>query len=272
MDGAAFGLTEVRVFMKEMFEKNWDYSRHAEFYRYRPNYAPKAIDMLMSYVGIRLLDAAYRVVDVGGGDGNLSALLIERGLKNITVIEPNDVMRSIGEARLKKGVKWIKACSTATGLPTGEADWVVFGSSFNVADRDESLKETSRILKKGGYFSCMWNHRDLHHPIQKAAEEIILSIVPEYERGVRREDQRSFLEKHATDFENICFVEVDFSVNRTIDEYILAWKSVKNKYWDLATEEGLKLFGTICDKMRTSLPEKFQVRYTTRAWTMRKKF
>ena len=267
MDGTACGL---KVFMKELFEKDWDYSEHAKFYSYRPNYASKAIDMLMCYVEAKTGDDAYKVVDVGAGTGNLSVLLLEKGLKNITAIEPNDAMREIGEARLKN-VKWIKANSTATGLPAEDTNWVTFGSSFNVADRVLVLKETARILKKGGYFTCMWNHRDLNCPTQKTVEDIIVSFIPKYERGVRREDQRPFLEKYATDFENICYIEVDFDVHRTIEEYILAWKSVKNKYWDLATAEGVRLFNTLCDKVKEVLPKEFEIRYTTRAWTMRKK-
>ena len=267
MDGTACGL---KIFMKELFEKDWDYSEHAKFYSYRPNYASKAIDMLMCYVEAKAGEDTYKVVDVGAGTGNLSALLIEKGLRNITAIEPNDAMREIGEARLKN-VKWIKANGTATGLPAEDTNWVTFGSSFNVADRVLVLKETSRILKKGGYFTCMWNHRDLNCPTQKTVEDIIVSFIPKYERGVRREDQRPFLEKYATDFKNICYIEVAFFVHRTIEEYILAWKSVKNKYWDLATAEGVRLFNTLCDKVKEVLPKEFEIRYTTRAWTMRKK-
>ena len=51
MDGTACGL---KIFMKELFEKDWDYSEHAKFYSYRPNYASKVIDMLMIYVQGRI--------------------------------------------------------------------------------------------------------------------------------------------------------------------------------------------------------------------------
>ncbi len=32
--------------MKKIVEQNWDYTKHAKFYEYRPNYAPNSIDML----------------------------------------------------------------------------------------------------------------------------------------------------------------------------------------------------------------------------------
>lgn len=116
----------------------------------------------------------------------------------------------------------------------------------------------------------MWNHRNLSDPIQKTAEDIIEQFVPDYDRGVRREDQRPFLEKHSTLFRNICFIELDFDVDRTIDEYILAWQSVKNKYWDLDTKDGQELFGKITRQMRKTLPSGFKIQYTTRAWTVEK--
>ena len=223
--------------MNKIVEKVWDYSKNAEFYKYRPNYSPKAISMLMDYVGAKTNNQEYSVADIGAGTGNLTILLLDKGLSNVTAVEPNDEMRKIGEQVTGDKAKWIRATATETTL-SGKYDWVTFGSSFNVIDRKLALKETSRILKDGGFFTCMWNHRDLECPIQKTAEKIVESIVPNYERGVRREDQRPFLEKNANEFNDICYIEVDFSVERTIDEYILAWKSVKNKYWDLETEEG----------------------------------
>lgn len=32
--------------MPRIVEQNWDYTKHAEYYSYRPNYANEAIDML----------------------------------------------------------------------------------------------------------------------------------------------------------------------------------------------------------------------------------
>jgi len=65
-------------------------------------------------------------------------------------------------------------------------------------------------------------------------------------------------------------MEVDFYFTQTIDTYILAWQSVKNKYWDLKTQEGVELFEKITNKMRKELPQKFNIKYSTRCWSAKK--
>jgi SAM-dependent methyltransferase len=226
--------------------------------------------MLIEYTGAKKT-AGFKVADIGAGTGNLTTMLLERGL-NVTPVEPNDAMRKIGiEATKQYGIKWSPGTGTETGLESGGYNWITFGSSFNVIDRELGLKEAHRLSPPPpAFFTCMWNHRNLSDPIQKTAEDIIEQFVPLYERGVRREDQRNFIEKHSALFRNICFIELDFDVDRTIDEYILAWRSVKNKYWDLGTKDGQELFDRITLQMRKALPESFKIQYTTRAWTAEK--
>lgn len=255
--------------MSALVERHWDYSLHAKFYEFRPNYHGAAIDLLVHHVGAKA-SPDFAVADIGAGTGNLTIMLLDRGL-TVTSVEPNDDMRNIGVERTTgKKVTWIKANGTTTTLADKSADWVTFGSSFNVVDRPTALKETHRVLRAGGHFSCMWNHRNLADPIQNKAEDIIVSMVPAYDRGVRRQDQRPMLEEHAHLFGKILYLESDFEVPRTIDEYVKAWESVKNPHWDLATPEGRKLFGQITDRMRAELPKTFSIRYTTRAWTAQK--
>lgn len=255
--------------MKELTENHWSYTKHAKFYEYRPNYAPKAIDVLKEYVDADKKEN-FKVADIGAGTGNLSIMLLERGLKTISV-EPNDAMREIGiEKTQGQDIEWLKATGLETGIEDKSVDWVTFGSSFNVMDRDLALKEAHRILKKDGYFSCMWNHRDLNDPIQKQAEAIIEEFVPNYERGTRRQDQRPIIEKNNDLFDEIFFMEVDFYFTQTIDTYILAWQSVKNKYWDLKTQEGVELFDKITNKMKEVLPQEFDIKYSTRCWSAKK--
>jgi len=252
-----------------LVEKNWDYSLQAMYYSYRPNYSHKAIDILVNYVNTEKSND-FIVADIGSGTGNLSIMLVERGL-NVVAIEPNDEMRNIGIDRIKSdNIKWIKAGGLNTTLEDRSVNWVTFGSSFNVMDRSLALKESYRILKKDGFFSCLWNHRKLDDKIQKIAEDTIIEFIPDYERGVRREEQRSILEKHSLLFKDIFYLELDFEIESNIESYINAWKSVRNKYWDRSTPEGEDIFNKIMEKIRERCPDKFNISYTTRAWTAQK--
>ena len=182
-------------------------------------------------------------------------------------------MREIGidrTASFNGRIEWIRAGGLDTTLDSTSYDWVTFGSSFNVMDRGAALKEAHRLLRPGGYFSCMWNHRDLSCPLQELAEEVIVELVPGYSRGVRREDQRGIIEEHKNLFDEICYLEQDFYFHQSIDNYIAAWQSVKNPYWDLETQEGRNLFDKIAYQLRHKLPSKFSIRYTTRSWSAKK--
>lgn len=257
--------------MKKIVEQVWDYTKHAKFYSYRPNYAPKTISMLVDMVARNKGDGKVRVADIGAGSGNLSIMLLERDC-DVVAVEPNDAMREIGIERTKRAqsIEWVRATGIDSTLKEGEFDWVTFGSSFNVMDRNEALKETYRLLKANSYFSCMWNHRDLKDAIQEKAEAMILEFVPQYTRGVRREDQRPILEVHKDMFDNIIYIEEDFYFHQSVENYINAWRSVKNPYWDLETKEGADLFEKIANKMQEVLPSEFDIKYTTRCWSAKK--
>ncbi|TQR60732.1 class I SAM-dependent methyltransferase [Campylobacter troglodytis] len=268
--------------MKKLVEGKWDYSKHAKFYEFRPNYTPQSIDMLVELVGgfgckggnlsenSKNSSKALKVADIGAGTGNLTIMLIERGLE-VVAVEPNDAMREIGIERTKgQAVKWVRATGLENGLESGDFDWVAFGSSFNVMDRSKALKESHRLLKKGGYFSCMWNHRDLNDPLQEEVEALVKECVPNYERGARREDQRPVIEAHKELFDEIVYLEHDFYFKQSLENYLLAWQSVKNPFWDLDTDEGKALFERICEKIRAKLPNEFSIKYTSRSWSAKR--
>ena len=142
----------------------WDYTKLAEAYLKRPDYAQEAIDQMLQIAGAKKGD---KVCDVGAGAAHLTVKLAEYGL-NVFAVEPNDNMRSNGIRKTKDfpNVQWFEGVGEHTGMETGKFDMVTFGSSFNVCDRQEALKESRRLLKQGGWFACMWNHRDLNDLLQ----------------------------------------------------------------------------------------------------------
>ncbi|MCR6578201.1 class I SAM-dependent methyltransferase [Campylobacter insulaenigrae] len=256
--------------MEKIVEQIWDYTKHAKFYSYRPNYAPRSIDMLIELLKKSSEKSKIKVADMGAGTGNLSIMLAERGCE-VVAVEPNDAMREIGIERTQNmNIQWVRAVSNNSTLDSNSFDWVTFGSSFDVIDRNEAMEEAHRLLRINGYFTCMWNHRDLNDPIQKVAEDTIIEFVPNYTRGTRREDQRPVIEKRKDLFDNIIYTEEDFYFHQSIENYINAWRSVKNRYWDVDTKEGAELSMKIMNSIQERLPKEFDIKYTTRTWSAKK--
>jgi ubiquinone/menaquinone biosynthesis C-methylase UbiE len=255
--------------LKSINNPDWDYTEQAEYYQYRPTYAASAIDLLLEKVGAR--GDEYLIADVGAGTGNLTKMLLERGM-DVLAIEPNAAMRTIGIQITKdQSVEWRIGTGEDTTLTNASVDLFAMGSSFNTTDRPATLREAARVLKSNGWFACMWNHRDLtEDPTQTTVETIIKSFFPSYSHGVRREDQSDILDA-TPDFTALDYIEVSQVVDQPMEDYIKAWRSVKNKFWDLKTKEGELVFQQIMEKIRLELPEILNLNYTTRIWLVRKK-
>src|SRR5580704_9365337 len=153
----------------------WNYSALARPYLKRPNYSEVGLNAMLA---ITKTTSNSAVCDIGAGVGHLTIPLAQRHLI-VTAIEPNDEMRQLGAERTRDvtNISWQKGTGEVTGLPSGAFTLVTFGSSFNVANRELALKETDRILCKGGWFSCMWNHRDLRDPLQQEVEALIKKTI-----------------------------------------------------------------------------------------------
>lgn len=200
----------------------WDYTTLADAYLDRPDYASEALDKIVAKAGLKAGD---RVCDVGAGVAHLTLPWLERGFV-VDAVEPNDAMRANGQKRTfgKAHVHWFEGTGEATGRPDGVYDLVSFGSSFNVCDRNKALRESHRLLKPGGWFVALWNHRDLSDPVQAEIEHIIKDYIPGYGYGVRREDQTQVIEASGL-FEEICTVEGHVVHTQNVEHVLEAWRS-----------------------------------------------
>ncbi len=244
----------------------WDYSELAQAYLKRPDYSDSAIDELLTTCGAA--DGA-RACDIGAGVAHLTLMLAQRGL-DVTAIEPNDNMRALGAKRTEDlpNVSYIENTAEQTGQEDNSFDVVTFGSSFNVTDRQSALAETARILKPGGWFAAMWNHRDLTDPIQSQIEGIISDAIPGYGYGTRREDQTEEIGKSGL-FGPVARIEGTILHEQQIDDVVEAWRS----HATLHRQAG-DGFGAIIDKIEDQLRSldapSIQVPYTTRIWAAKR--
>ncbi|MDN6857490.1 class I SAM-dependent methyltransferase [Pseudomonas sp. CAN2814] len=243
----------------------WDYTALADAYLKRPDYAEAAIDAMLAIARQR---AGSEVCDVGAGVAHLTLMLAARGAR-VTAVEPNDAMRANGVARTAhlQGVHWHEGTGEATGQVAQAFDLVTFGSSFNVCDRQAALAETARILKPGGWFACMWNHRRLDDPIQSRIESIIRAHIPDYGYGSRREDQTSVIDASGL-FGAVVHLDAAVLHRQSIDECVEAWRS----HATLQRQAG-GAFAQIIDEIQGYLQEmgtaSIDIPYSTHVWVAR---
>lgn len=200
----------------------WDYTKLADAYLKRPDYADAAIDAMLLVTGVK---EGVKCCDVGAGVAHLTLMLAARGL-DVVAVEPNDAMRANGIKRTEKlgNVRWHEGTGEATSQAAQSFDMVTFGSSFNVCDRQQALKETARILKPRGWFACMWNHRQLEDPIQAQIEAIIKERVPGYGYGTRREDQIAVIDASGL-YGPVVHLDSRVVHEQSIEECVEAWRS-----------------------------------------------
>ena len=199
----------------------WDYSALARPYLKRPNYSEVGLDAMLAITKVKNV----AVCDIGAGVGHLTIPLAQRHL-TVTAIEPNEEMRKLGAERTRNitNISWQKGTAEATGLSSDSFALVTFGSSFNVTQRELALRETNRILYSGGWFSCVWNHRDLEDPLQREVEDLIKRFIPDYDYGTRREDQTWIIEKSGL-FRKSYQIEAPVIHHIARADWVEAWRS-----------------------------------------------
>ena len=244
-------------------ELQWDYTELAKTYTLRPPYAPQAIDRIIAVCG----QQKPRVADIGAGNAHLTVELLARGCV-VDAVEPNDAMREIGIERTKdQAVTWHVAVGEDTGLPSDAYDLVTFGSSFATTDRPLALRETARILRRQGWFTCIWNHRDLDDPLQSDIEAIIRSRIPGYGYGTRREDQAPVIEESGL-FDELTVLREPILHKVPVADWLAAWRS----HGILERQAGDQFDSILADidnHVRSLGSDEIEVPYVTVGWIAR---
>ena len=237
---------------------NWDYSERAHTYDNRAEYGGKAVSDLLNKINC---SSTKIVADIGAGTGKLTKHIIKTGVK-VKAVEPNTNMSYYGKKNIVSDkVDWIKGTGEKTNLSDNSVHAVLFGSSFNVVDQMLALQETKRILKKGGFFACMWNHRDTDNPIQKKIENIIKLNIPNYSYGLRREDPSKIINKSGF-FGKVSKINESFEVEMKRETIIKAWKSHDTLY----RQSGNKFDKIINEISEVIQNDSYMVPYSTNIW------
>jgi ubiquinone/menaquinone biosynthesis C-methylase UbiE len=241
---------------------NWDYTEHAAHYDKRADYSYDAIKQLLTATGCT---PQKPIAEVGAGTGKLTKELLKHGL-TVKSVEPNDAMRAIGIKNTQgQSVTWSVGTGEATGLPSGSAYAVFFGSSFNVVDQKATLAEVKRVLFPRGWFGCMWNHRNLSDPVQQKIESIIQSFIPSYSYGLRREDPTGVIDSSGL-YSPAKSISGDFVWEMPKSDIIVAWKSHATLRRQAGSDAVFDKIIAGISKYLAPMPEKIDVPYTTRIY------
>ena len=217
-------------------------------------------------------EEAVRAADVGAGTGKLTENLAQIGVKGYAV-EPNDAMRAEGIKLFagKDTFVWSKGLAEMTNLPDECVDWVLMGSSFHWADAPKAVAEFGRILKPGGFFTAIWNPRDIkRNALHTDIEDMIYKEIPNMKRVSSGSTMTTeIMEKKLSGgaFGDIIFMEAFYEELMTKERYLNIWRSVN----DIRVQAGEEGFQRIMNNIEHLLKnyEEIAVPYKARAWTAR---
>lgn len=249
--------------------KHGDFTELAKFYVNRPGYSKVVLECLKNHVFNSVGEG--KTADIGAGTGKLTEGLVEIGLKGYAV-EPNEAMRKEASQNSWGGVfSWSDGSAENTGLKDNSVNWALMGSSFHWANYQQAMKEFYRILVPGGFFTAIWNPRDIERSeLHKRIEDAVYSEVPQMQRvssgkSVTTEEMREKLLSGGY-FKNILFVEAPHTEQMTKERYMNTWKSV-NDIQVQAGEEGFQRILTKIENIISELNE-IEVPYLSRSWTV----
>lgn len=247
-----------------------DFTTLARDYIHRTGYSREVLELIAARVTRG--KPGIVVADVGAGTGKLTENLIGLGLGGFAV-EPNAAMRAEGQrlCGAERPFLWSTGSGEATGLGDASVDWVLMASSFHWTDPSRSLPEFHRILKPGGFFTALWNPRDLaSSEFHRSIEQEIHERLPHLKRvSSGSKAYTEGLEQTLVStghFAGLVFCEAAHQVSMTPERYLGAWRSVN----DIQAQAGPEAFERLMAAIgaRVSGLTEVVVPYRTRAWTV----
>lgn len=257
--------------------RHGDFTELAVFYTDRPGYSKSVLNCIQANIIAKQGKENLIIADVGAGTGKLTENLmqLQKPMKGFA-IEPNDAMRREGMRLFKDSeeIIWQKGSAEETGLPDSCADWVLMGSSFHWTVPEKAMKEFFRILKPGGFFTAIWNPRNIESSkLHLEIEEIVYDEIHTKKRvsSGNKLTSEEMAEKLMGSgyFEDMLFIEGDHEERMTIERYMNIWKSVN----DIQVQAGAEGFQRILKNIESKLKEMHEITvpYRSRSWIVRSK-
>jgi demethylmenaquinone methyltransferase/2-methoxy-6-polyprenyl-1,4-benzoquinol methylase len=125
-----------------------------------------------------------KLIDVGGGTGDIAFKFLKSGGGQVTVCDINDEMLNVGRDRainkgILTGIDWVNG--DAEKLPIPENAFDAYTTAFcirNVTDIESSLSEAHRVLKPGGHFLCLEFSQVVLPVLEKIYDTYSFNILP----------------------------------------------------------------------------------------------
>ena len=125
-----------------------------------------------------------KLIDVGGGTGDIAFKFLERGGGEVCVCDINDEMLDVGRDRaidrgILQGREWVNG--DAENLPVPDSSFDAFTIAFcirNVTHIENALLEACRVLKPGGHFLCLEFSHVALPALEKIYDTYSFSILP----------------------------------------------------------------------------------------------
>jgi len=145
----------------------------------RPDYSKESVEFLLSRVGALPSDSkeATKLLEIAAGTGKFTRAMAEvlRAKKaNVEVIASDSQEKMCEMFRcLVPGIEVLHFPAENIAFPDESISIIICAQSFHWFSSDKSVAEICRVLKPGGKYGMIWNHRDWSVPWVRAMQDVV---------------------------------------------------------------------------------------------------